>query len=455
MPKDSNKPLLSKRELEVLGEAAKGLSNQEIADSLIISLNTVRVHMRNIFKKLDVQSRTEATMRGIQEGWIAVDAPGNTTDEEAETDAEDDASTQLVQFEPASLPTLSVKHYLYFSFAIIVGLLILSIPVVFKPLLQRPVYNPGIIETDDDQDVAQTSSNLSQSKQWQTIAQMPVPRSRMATVAYEGQLYVIGGTTEDGPTNLVQVFDPISSTWQDLASLENAMTNIQAVVLNDKIYVPGGCSEDETSTSMAVYDPETNSWTKAKALPQPLCAYAASVHNEKLFLIGGWNGQEFVNTVYAYNPHEDNWDTLSAYPLALGFAGAVSIEDKLYVVGGYDGTNEYNDVNFFDFEQNTWLAGPSLLAPRGGVGLVKVRNDVYALGGGWMESNFIDNAERLSPPYNAWTPIEAPYIGRWRNLALTNMENKIYILGGQDDDGPLQMVFAYEPIFKIFIPITH
>ena len=51
---------LSKREVEVLGKMAEGLSNQEIADSLFVSLNTVKTHTSNLFEKLDVKRRTQA-----------------------------------------------------------------------------------------------------------------------------------------------------------------------------------------------------------------------------------------------------------------------------------------------------------------------------------------------------------------------------------------------------------
>lgn len=54
---------ISKRELEVLQLIATGLSNQEIADKLFLSLNTVKTHTSNLFIKLDVRRRTQAIQK--------------------------------------------------------------------------------------------------------------------------------------------------------------------------------------------------------------------------------------------------------------------------------------------------------------------------------------------------------------------------------------------------------
>ncbi|GGG99327.1 DNA-binding response regulator [Mucilaginibacter phyllosphaerae] len=51
---------ISKRELEVLQLMAQGLSNQNIADRLFVSLNTIKTHSSKIFEKLEVQRRTQA-----------------------------------------------------------------------------------------------------------------------------------------------------------------------------------------------------------------------------------------------------------------------------------------------------------------------------------------------------------------------------------------------------------
>jgi len=65
--------VLSDREMEVLKLAAKGLSNQDIAEKLCLSIRTVQGHLGHIFNKLQVGSRTEAVVRALKEGWVTLD----------------------------------------------------------------------------------------------------------------------------------------------------------------------------------------------------------------------------------------------------------------------------------------------------------------------------------------------------------------------------------------------
>lgn len=54
---------LTERETDVLLHLAKGLNNQQIADQLFISVNTIKYHIRNIYEKMDVKKRSEITSR--------------------------------------------------------------------------------------------------------------------------------------------------------------------------------------------------------------------------------------------------------------------------------------------------------------------------------------------------------------------------------------------------------
>lgn len=64
---------LTDRELEVLSFIAKGLSNQEIAEKLVISRATVHSHVSKILAKLNLDSRTQAALFAIKEGYVIVD----------------------------------------------------------------------------------------------------------------------------------------------------------------------------------------------------------------------------------------------------------------------------------------------------------------------------------------------------------------------------------------------
>jgi ATP/maltotriose-dependent transcriptional regulator MalT len=61
---------ITPREFEVLELIAQGLSNQEIANRLFVSLNTVKTHTSNVFSKLDAQRRTQAIQKAKALGLL-------------------------------------------------------------------------------------------------------------------------------------------------------------------------------------------------------------------------------------------------------------------------------------------------------------------------------------------------------------------------------------------------
>lgn len=80
MVKELNRPVkqpskcttLTEREIEILKLVANGLSNQEIADQLFLSVWTVRTYVTGILDKLEVENRTQATLYALREGLVSL-----------------------------------------------------------------------------------------------------------------------------------------------------------------------------------------------------------------------------------------------------------------------------------------------------------------------------------------------------------------------------------------------
>jgi len=72
--KDNKAPgLLSEREAEVLRLVALGMSNKEVAEELFLSQRTVKAHLTSVFNKLNVASRSEAIVKGLQWGLVTLE----------------------------------------------------------------------------------------------------------------------------------------------------------------------------------------------------------------------------------------------------------------------------------------------------------------------------------------------------------------------------------------------
>ena len=64
---------LTQREMEVLRLAAKGMSNKQIAQELVLSVRTVQGHLHSIFEKIRVGSRIEAVLLALRKGWLTLE----------------------------------------------------------------------------------------------------------------------------------------------------------------------------------------------------------------------------------------------------------------------------------------------------------------------------------------------------------------------------------------------
>jgi DNA-binding CsgD family transcriptional regulator/N-acetylneuraminic acid mutarotase len=442
----SDEPIpLSDREMEILQLLATGATNQQIAQDLVISINTVKVHLRNIYTKLEVGSRTEAMMVGVRQGWVEVPR----AEEEAEAEEE---SLEAGPAEP-SLPVLTqLERWPRISRAKQVGLvaaIVLALVALFLPQMLQGGVNGG--NTDPIEGVFPTASSGAQTVRWHTRAQMPTPRTNLAVVEYNGLIYAIGGVSNDGVTAKVEVYDPQADAWSTRRSKPTPVGFVQAVVVGNKIYVPGGIGGDVQSQEvLEVYDPGNDTWETLAPLPMPLAAYGLAVLDDQVYLFGGRNGQEYVASVYRYDPAADQWHTLSPMDQARGFLSAASLADRIYVVGGYDGTTESNSCAAYDLATGTWSSCAPMALRRGGLAVIPVREYLYAVGGGVSQTTYLAFNERYDPRIDAWTRIETPITGAWRGLGAAFVNPYIYAIGGWSGVN-LSVNEAYQAIYQVII----
>lgn len=430
-----------------------GASNQEIAHQLVISVNTVKVHMRNIFEKLNVQSRTEATLRAIQEGLVTVaDNDTPAADDEPET-APPVTKTYLLNANPPLV--LPKWQQIYLLLAALLALLVVLLPM-WPGKSQRVAPDLPVIYAQPTAPAppAQPGGN---SSRWVSHTSMPTGRAGLALVAFEGQIYAIGGVRENNrATRSVEIFDPATNSWKEGATSPIAAANITGAVLNNQIYVPGGCTNDGKAVrDMAIYTPKTDSWTQGQPLPEPRCGYGLVSHHDKLYLFGGWNGQAFEDTIFIFSPEQNEWEIAEhKMPRPVGYMGAAAVDDTIYIVGGYDGQEEFNQTYAFNPETGRWREKAPLQEKRGGLGLISSSGKLYAIGGGWEHA--LSTSEKYDPQTDTWSSFETPYTSRWRNLGLTVIDTKLYAVGGWDDTEQkfVDSVVSYQFLFQLFLPIS-
>ncbi len=460
MPVEYGEPL-SKRELEVVALVAEGLTNREIAMRLYLSPNTVRVHLRHIFTKTGVASRTELSILAVKEGWVKLEGvaeeepgaaphvPPSAQVSETASLVVPSASTTETLPPPAvaSPPLLSRRQGMSLFLGLLMAALVLFLPAPKARQATAPV-DSGLVEQAPSQPVGEALGET----EWVELPPMPIRRARLGLAACGGKLYAVGGLTAEGVTDSLEIYEIEGEEWREGPPRPVAAANVAAAALDGTIIVPGGCDDaGEPLAESDRYLPGEERWETIAPLPEPLCAYALAAWGGKLYLFGGWDGQTYRRLTYVYDPADDRWEEVAPPQVARGFGAAAAYGDRIYYIGGYDG-HELDTCEVYDPQTDQWASCAPLLLPRGGLGTVAIGGNLYAVGGGW--EHYLGFNERYAPAEDRWTVIGSPMVGMWRNLGVAVWETELYAVGGWNGDY-LNRLYATPLLpFRIFIPVT-
>ncbi|MBG0786386.1 MAG: hypothetical protein H0S79_14915 [Anaerolineaceae bacterium] len=352
----SGENLLSEREQEILRLVAEGLTNREIAQQLSISHNTVKVHLSNIFEKVGVSSRTEATLYAIQQR--IVDVPGG----------EDD--TQTEQTDPPGL----VARFRWIWLAAVLVIIIISVSLGTNLFAEEetPV---AIVPTADV------------AERWQTLESLPQPETAMAFVTYSDEIFSIGGQSSEGVVGDVYRYDLDTGVWSTAATKPTPVSEVEAALIGEKIYVPGGFDSSGMPTdSLEIYDPRQDIWTNGATLPEPLANYALADYEGLLYLFGGTDGDHTNDIVWIYDPEQDVWQPGTPMAAAREGAAAVALTDRIVILGGRNGAGLIKSTqSYFPSRdangEDPWEDYVDMPQGRAEFGAASIYDLIYLLGG--------------------------------------------------------------------------
>jgi DNA-binding CsgD family transcriptional regulator/N-acetylneuraminic acid mutarotase len=418
---------LSEREIEILGLVAEGLTNREIAQRLSISHNTVKVHLSNVFDKIGVSSRTEATVYAIEHR--IVDMPGGENQVEIDSDG-------FHRFTFQSIWVLEAALFLIAIFGLVIG---------SNLFYQNP--SPGTI------------SSIDQSERWQELAPLPEPRVDMAAVVYSGEIYIIGGESPEGVSGAGFRYLPDEDKWLPIADKPTPVSNISAVVIGEKIFVPGGDDADgEPIDILEIYDPRQDKWEMGLPLPEALSTYALADLEGKMYLFGGWDGEDFSDDVWVYDPTNNQWDSGQAMERGLAGLRAIPLTDKIVVFGGRDEKGVTTQGNLFypsrDLDgEKQWEKFEELPQGRYKFGAASTLDSIYVVGGYLSDEISIS---QVNPAYifydNQWKPLSSVKDFNGRSITMLIANSNLYLLDFEEQINETSLWVLRTLYFDIYIP---
>ena len=435
---------LSNRELEILKLVAQGKSNKELASELFISVNTVKVHLSNIFQKLNVSSRAEAIVYAIETGLI--ESPRQET-------PEPQIITEFIEAEAPKWLTWLRKFWWIPAIALILLIIGLSIVISRSPLLNTPTPTPDPFY-----------SIITQNR-WQDLEVIQPPRTNLAAASYRQQIFAIGGETLEGISALNQSFNTRNDQWVRHTPKPTPVKDASAIVLSGNIFVFGGeLSDGQTSNVLEVYNIESDTWVNKKPAPIALSRYAATSYEGKIYFFGGWNGHTLSDNTLIYDPTKDTWTTGTTSPVSFADAFAVVANDRIMVIGGTQNSSKNAD------EPTQTITTLQIFTPSNGNNAKQTWSEplsvfeskkilaVQSIGDSIVVFSVLEDEQLLISYYSihneTWMHnIESSQTRILNHAATASQAGAVYFIGGLEPAGAFSSNFArYQAIFTIMLP---
>lgn len=517
MPEKNVLVPLSERELELLRLVATGASNKEIADKLFISVNTVKVHLRNIYGKIGATSRTEATLWAIQAGHqpmlgttasaigaivaavpppalagaVSPNSPVAPVAAEAET-------SSLVAVAPVTAEAETASPSPDMPIAAEADVLPLGtekpVPLVPNGFLHAPPsdkHSPVVVPLTLPA-AAVESVKHPQRRQWIAFGLV------LAALLVAGVWWLRPGRLIMQPV-AVTTIESAKRRWETLAPLPKAGGYWASVGYADQIYMLGG-SNVEPQADFTRYDSQNNTWATLPDKPTAVTAVRLAVVGGKVFVPGGNTASGTpTDVVEVFDIAKGTWGRGPTLPLPVSDYALAAFEGTLYLFGGWDGQEHLNSTYSLAPGAQRWQKEQPMPTVRRGAVAVVSAEAIWVLGGenqagysqaaeayqpnqskSWQLLPDLSETVRLSgaagftkfifvwgddeaqhPVFmefakldNKWETLELPSTAL-SGAAMVGLNNDIHLLGGRQTLGWSDLHQRYQAIFVSSLPIIH
>lgn len=425
---------LSEREIEILKLVATGLSNKEIAYQLKISPNTVKVHLKNVFGKIGVVSRTEAAMYAVRKGWV--EAGNQAALEAVEVQERGDLTKAArIAFSPSILGLVGVG-----LFAAMIILVILLVNLASRG-------NPQVVEI--------VVTPTPEPVKWELVTQMPEPKKSMAYAAVDNKIYIIGGETPDGISDRVDIYDTVSGEWREGARKPTPVSEACGAYLGGKIIVAGGKKPDGTVTNVVeAYDVNEDRWESLPEMLLSLVGTACFEYEGSFHVLGGWDGETTHSEIMIYPNLNQGWKIGSQLSLPRAYFGVGEVGDRIYLVGGWDGKKGLVDISTLSLSvsQNGGNKLGSLDKGRYLLTSLGVLDRLYVIGG-FNAKNPLTSSLEISSRDKVVRLIENPEGNQWYAHGSVSLGEYLYSFGGVLGDRLASGVYRLKILYTVVLPV--
>lgn len=298
--------MISEREKEILRLVAHGRSNRQIAEQLIISEHTVKVHLRNIFGKIGATSRTEAGLYAIRQGWVS-DVPPDAVMPAPVTPAPDPPPAEMRVVPVEVRRTWSWPRQRSISVWLGVVVLVAIVAWWWYPR-GEPAPLPSVATT-----------------RWREVSALPAPQSGAQLVVSRGELWALCGNASQW-----WWYESATAQWQQRGDVPFTCRDAVVVAQRTWVWVLDNATRD-------IWRWDGQKWLQQPDIPVPGRLMRATAWGDTLLLAVAH--QEYQQ-LWQWDGRASRWQLLLAQEMPHPWYPVV-LDDIVYLFGDGDRVWQY------------------------------------------------------------------------------------------------------------------